>query len=303
MSQQLIPSLSSQSKSALWAITDDNELTDAQLIKLWLYDKSPQYQKKAIIILNAFLKYLGKSLHQVTLEDLQNYLEYLREKYPNLGTLKNHLAAIKSLFNFGHKIGYLRENSSTLIKVPKLKEDLAERIISPEKILQMIALEPNPRNRLILKILYATGIRASELCGLKWHDVQTRGDGLTQISVYGKGSKTRSIILPQSFAKELLNFRENAPLDAPVFHSKKKKYGGHLHVSTLEKIVKAARERAEIEEKVSPHFFRHSHASHALEQGAPVHLVRDTLGHSSIKTTARYLHVRPEDSSGRFLMD
>jgi integrase/recombinase XerD len=67
------------------------------------------------------------------------------------------------------------------------------------------------------------------------------------------------------------------------------------------RIVRKAAERAGIELPVSPHWFRHAHASHALDRGAPIHLVQATLGHASITTTGRYLHARPSDSSSRFL--
>ena len=76
---------------------------------------------------------------------------------------------------------------------------------------------------------------------------------------------------------------------------------GKLHPTRIRKIVTQAALRAGITKKVSPHWLRHSHASHALDRGAPLHLVRDTLGHVSIKTTGKYLHARPDDSSGLYL--
>lgn len=281
----------------------NKHLTDIKLIQLWLHDKSSRFQKKASLLIKRFFDIVRKRLSEISLDDLQFYLDNLQHNYSNDGTRKNHVNAIKSLLKFGHKIGYLSIDLGKLITTPKVKNNLSERIVTPEKIIQMIALEPNLRNHLILKLLYATGIRNAELCGLKWRDVQVRSDNLTQINVYGKGNKTRSIVLPQSIAKELLNFRGNAHFDEPIFPSKKKKFGGHLDTTSVQRLVQAARLRAGIEENVVPHCFRHSHASHALEQGAPIHLVRDTLGHSSIKITAQYLHVRPGDTSARFLMD
>ena len=71
--------------------------------------------------------------------------------------------------------------------------------------------------------------------------------------------------------------------------------------SGIWRIVKAAAQRAGIEGPVSPHWLRHAHASHALDRGAPIHLVQATLGHASITTTGRYLHARPKESSSKFL--
>jgi integrase/recombinase XerD len=119
------------------------------------------------------------------------------------------------------------------------------------------------------------------------------------VTVFGKGSKTRVVLLPNTIWRELLRFRQGAALDAPVFPSRRG--GGHLDPSAIERIVQRAARRAGLEGKVSPHWLRHSHATHALERGAPIHLVAATLGHSSVATTGRYLHARPTDSSSRYL--
>jgi len=71
--------------------------------------------------------------------------------------------------------------------------------------------------------------------------------------------------------------------------------------SQVKRIVTASAERAGVDGQVSPHWLRHAHASHALDRGAPIHLVQATLGHASVTTTGKYLHARPEDSSARYL--
>ena len=121
-----------------------------------------------------------------------------------------------------------------------------------------------------------------------------------QVSVYGKGGKTRTILLSASTwqALQIYKGEKNLP-DTPVFPSRKKK--GHLDPSQVLRIVRAAAKRAEIDLNVSPHWLRYAHASHALDRGAPIHLVQQTLGHESVATTRRYLHARPPDSSARYL--
>jgi len=99
-------------------------------------------------------------------------------------------------------------------------------------------------------------------------------------------------------ALSLVALRGAAGPDAPVFRSSK---GGPLDPSQVLRIVQAAAARAGLPGNVSPHWLRHGHASHALERGAPVHLVATTLGHASIATTGRYAHARPTDSSSRYL--
>jgi site-specific recombinase XerD len=90
-------------------------------------------------------------------------------------------------------------------------------------------------------------------------------------------------------------------MDDPVFPSRKKKPVAALQPLAVLRILRAAARRAGIELPVSPHWFRHAHASHALDRGTPIHLVQATLGHANINTTGRYLHARPQGSSGRFL--
>ncbi len=149
-------------------------------------------------------------------------------------------------------------------------------------------------------LLYASGIRVSEVCGLSWRDLQAKGDS-GQITVFGKGGVTRAIPLPLSVWKLLQGLREDAALSDPVFPSRKAKNGGRLRPLAILRIVRRAAIRGGIHLPVSPHWLRHAHASHALDRGAPIHLVQTTLGHASITTTGRYLHARPEDSSSRFL--
>jgi integrase/recombinase XerD len=98
-----------------------------------------------------------------------------------------------------------------------------------------------------------------------------------------------------------MQLRGDAADNEPVFRSRKGSHCGHLTRERVHQIVKAAGKRAGIKGKVSPHWLRHAHASHALERGAKIHLVAETLGHSSVAVTSRYLHARPEDSSSLYL--
>ena len=87
--------------------------------------------------------------------------------------------------------------------------------------------------------------------------------------------------------------------DDPVFRSRKG--GAALDPSAVHRIVKAAAARAGLPEAISAHWLRHAHVSHALDRGAPAHLVQATVGHASLATTSRYAHARPNDSSSRYL--
>lgn len=270
--------------------------TDAQLVNLWLHGRGVNTADAYRMELRRFLAFVDKPVRQVTLADVQGFADSLGRLAP--ASRARALAAVKSLFTFGHKLGYLPFDVARPVRLPRLRNQLAERILSERDTQRMLALEPNERNRGLLRLLYAAGVRVSEACGLRWRDLQEREEG-GQITVFGKGGKTRTILLPASLWDELTGLRQDASPDAPVFVSRKK--SGHLDPSQVERIVTAAARRAGIEGNVSPHWLRHAHASHALDRGAPIHLVQATLGHSSVATTGLYLHARPAESSSRYL--
>jgi integrase/recombinase XerD len=208
------------------------------------------------------------------------------------------LSSVKSLLAFGHRVGYLPFDVGRVLRLPPVRNNLAERILSEADLHRMLSLEPDERNRGLLFLIYASGVRRGEVGGLRWRNLQASGEG-GQITVFGKGGKTRSIQLPDSVRKQLLKLRGEAGGDDPVFPSRKQ--GEPLTASAIWRIVKKAAQRAALEMPVSPHWLRHAHASHALDRGAPIHLVQATLGHASITTTGRYLHARPKESSSKFL--
>lgn len=270
----------------------------AQLIEMWLHGKSPPTQESYRLSANRFLAFVGKPLHLVSLAEVQAFATHLKESGLSASTQRTIISAIKSLLSFGNKIGVLSANVGAPVSPPKAKDTLTERILSESEVQVMIALETNPRNRAMLRLLYGVGLRVSELCGLTWRDLTERGD-TGQATVFGKGSKTRVVLLPAVIWQELKALRGLAGADDPVFQSRKK--SGHLTRSQVMRIVRAQALRAGIDAPVSPHWLRHAHASHSLDRGAPIHLVQQTLGHASVATTSRYLHARPQDSSARFL--
>nr|WP_282189671.1 tyrosine-type recombinase/integrase [Azospirillum brasilense] len=162
---------------------------------------------------------------------------------------------------------------------------------------RLLALETSPRNAVMLRLLYAAGLRISEVCALRWRDARPRDDA-GQVTIFGKGGKTRAVLLPATVWGALVALRQGAGEDDPIFRSRKR---GHLHSSAVHRVVKTAADRAGLSAEVSAHWLRHAHASHALDRGAPVHLVQATLGHASVATTGRYAHARPTESSSRFL--
>ena len=271
--------------------------TDEQLQALWLHGRAASTQRAYCSDSRRFLRFVGKPLRSIKLADVQAFADSISDRAP--ATQSRAINVVKSLFSFGHRVGYLPFNVAAAVKAPPAKDTRAERILPEADIQRMLALEGHPRNRVILRLLYGAGLRVSELCGLKQRDCQPRDDA-GQVTVFGKGGQTRTVLLPVSVWQDLEALSgEGSDPDAPVFRSRKK--GGHLTAAQVWRIVRAAARRGGIVADVSPHWLRHGHASHALDRGAPLHLVQATLGHSSVATTGRYLHARPRDSSGRYL--
>jgi integrase/recombinase XerD len=186
------------------------------------------------------------------------------------------------------------------LRLPGVRGRLAERIPSEEDVLSLLAHEPNRRNHALIRLLYAAGLRLSEACALCWRDIQPRGNA-GQVTVWGKGEKERAVLLTEGTWRELMALRpRDASPDAPVFRSRQ---GMPLSPSQAWRVVKAAAKRAGLVSApaFSPHWLRHAHASHALDRGAPISLVREGLGHASLATTSRYTHARPGDGVGTYL--
>ena len=302
--------------------------TDARLVELWLSGKAPSTRRKYLEDLAGFVRYLGpKPLGAITLSDLVEYAEDLAWLHPEAGpaTRVRKLKVLKSLFSYAQRVGYISHNVGAALELPKTRDDLSEKILSERDVHRLLGAPDGPqaaRDRALLLVMYAGALRREEAAGLKWRDLAAReelGAGVAQLAVFGKGGKTGIVAIPRSAHEALLPLRsvsepvpggrrgerrerEAAP-DEPIFRSRKRRNeaGGQLEVSAINRIVSRAVEKAGLEAPATPHWLRHAHASHAHARGTDLALIRDTLRHSNIGTTSRYLHARPNDSSGLHL--
>lgn len=275
---------------------------DDTLVELWLRLKTSEHSRRAYRSeADRFRRFCANPLAAVRLTDLAAYAEQLGQGSLAPSSQNRALTAIKSLFSFAHRTGYLTFNPGAALRTRPARDALAQRILTEQEVARMIEAATPGRDRVLLRLLYASGVRVSEAAALEWRDIEPRG-AAGQISVFGKGGRTRQVLLGESAWSALWSLRpaEADSLRGPVFRSQR---GGALDVSQIRRIVYAAARRAGLERAVSPHWMRHAHASHALDRGAPIHLVQQTLGHATIATTGRYLHARPADSSSRYLED
>ena len=282
---------------------------DAHLIEMWLTER----QRSSLESFRAykqdiqrFVLYIeGKPITTVNYNDLQSYQSALLENGYSRATVNRLMSSVKSILTYGHKLGYLPFNVGAVVKLSEPKNTMAERILDVMQVMTIITLEPNPRNKLILHFLYSSGGRISEVCNIRWRDLKAVGER-GQVTFYGKGNKTRIVPLKKPIWEALQAAKpEDAQADDPIFVSrnhqhKGKPTSGGLRPNQIRNIVAKAGKRAGIE-GVSCHWFRHSHASHALDHGASLQLVKDSLGHSSVTVTERYLHAKPSDGSSLHL--
>jgi integrase/recombinase XerD len=268
--------------------------TDSELIRWWISRKAPTTQKTYLMVVRQFLDFTGKELKEVRLEDILLWLESFQLRSSSVNTINNKLAAVKSLFSFGVKTGYLSANPASLIKSPKPKDALNERILVEAEVKKLIeAANPGrgaaalaERDRSLIKLIYFLGLRVSELVGLNWSDFKPTDEGAV-VTVFGKGSKTRVLLMDKHLWAELKKLPRSDKTEA-LFLSR---FGNRLDRHAIHRLIKKAAEKAGINPHTSAHWLRHAHACHSLRHGAGIELLMKSLGHSSLAVTSRYLHV------------
>lgn len=286
------------------SIIPGRNLEDLAIIGSWLFQKSTKTQRYYRRIVKEFFNFypeLFLKTTQVThlslfIKTFGDHTDSTRNTYKN---------ALCSLFSFAQKTGYTERNPALMLETIKTVDRLYSKVLSREQVEQMITKEINPRNKLILKIFYFTGIRVDELCKLRRNSLQKSSDNLYYLLVEGKGKKVRSIFLPQHLVDSLLEFI----LDLRTMHLfcslriKESELEKPLNASQVFRLVKKAALNAKVSVQPSPHWLRHTCATHSIEAGAPIHVVQKTLGHESISTTGKYLDIRPRESAGTYLAE
>lgn len=271
--------------------------SDEALVEIWLAGRGEHTilaYRRDVGLLLSFLQERGRSLRTFTVRDLNDWGASLAGKAT---TLARRLSAAKSLLTFGQKTGYLTVNVGAALKLPKRPNELAERILTEAEVHALVAATPEGHDRTLVIFLYNSAARGAEACQLLWKHLHSREDGEGVVTLHGKGGRTRHVPFAAQVLEALKAMRGAAGGEDRVFSYR----GKHLSRRELDRIVARAGKKAGLGAAVSPHWLRHAHASHALDRGAPIHVVQATLGHASVATTGRYLHVRPQEGSSRFL--
>lgn len=241
----------------------------------------------------AFAAHLAvKDWKQVTPEAIFSFSESLKKGSYASSSICRILIAVKVFFRFLKKEGVISSDLERYFETPKLWQLIPE-VLSSEEVEALLAQPKTDdpmgaRDRAILELLYATGMRVSELCQLRITDLDDQF-----VKVKGKGKKERIIPVgkraTQAVDYYLIHFRGEADEEnAPLFLSPR---GKPIDRITVWNRVKIYARSAGIAKSISPHTLRHSFATHLLENGADLRLIQDMLGHEDIGTTDRYTHV------------
>lgn len=199
------------------------------------------------------------------------------------------LSSFNSFFEYLVSEGERPDNPASALDAPKLGKYLPE-VLSVEEVLSIIQAASNPRDYAILQVLYGCGLRVSEACALKISDVFM--DDMF-VKVLGKGSKERLVPLAPSVADAISSYLSSRPIpdrqcEDILFLNR---FGRQLSRVSVFKMVKACALVSGVDKEISPHTFRHSFATHMIENGADLRAVQEMLGHESILTTEIYTHV------------
>lgn len=250
--------------------------------------------------LEKFLEFnKNKDINNISNDDLKKYIKNLNKIGLNEKSIARNISSLKSFYKFLVIEKYINNNPSDALFLPKVKKSLPN-ILTEEEVLKLLDIKLTDnfsyRNKAMLELMYATGLRVSELINLKLQDIDLNQD---IIRTFGKGSKERIIPIgdysKEYLEKYILEYRgsmlkkENSEYLFLNNHGKKMTRQGFFKI-----IKKIAKEKG-INKELSPHTLRHSFASHLLKYGADLRTIQELLGHSDISTTQIYTHITNEE--------
>jgi len=227
---------------------------------------------------------------------IRSYLGFLHQKNKKT-TIARKLSALRSFFNFLVRRGILKDNPADPVLTPKQDKTLPTYLAVDDMFRLLDSIQTDKlldlRNRAIFETLYSTGIRVSELTGLKTFDLNFKG---ATIRVLGKGSRERIVPVGLKALQAIQNYRNKLETESgisleengPLFLNKNK---GRLTARSIARILDKLVGACGLLTPVSPHTLRHSFATHMLDAGADLRVVQELLGHKSLSTTQKYTHV------------
>lgn len=275
-----------------------NALLDDFLVYLGsekgLTNNSIEAYQRDTLTFAAFLESVGiHSFKDVKQEDIVDFLASLSAKNYATSSITRSLIAIKVLFRFLKREREIENNVTLYLQSPKLWQVIPEALTLEE--VEALLDQPNEntevgvRDRAILELLYACGLRVSELCRIEIYDVDE-----ATVRVFGKGRKERIVPLgtkaSDAIDRYLSGYRDqyDSEIVKQLFLNNR---GKPMDRISIWKLIKQYGKQAGIKKNLSPHTMRHSFATHLLDNGAELRVIQEMLGHASISSTDRYTHV------------
>lgn len=263
-----------------------------------------QYTAKAYASdVMSFLIWLEETnVSSVDYNKIREYLRFIHKYNYKKTTIARKISALRTFYKYLYRERVVEANPVSSITAPKREKKLPKFLDKDEieQILNNVNIE-NPagfRNRAILELLWATGMRISELSGLNFGDLNLEHN---EIKVFGKGSKERIVLISERAKSYIQRYIEHARRlvakdfppppqdeDSPVFINNT---GYRLNPKTIRNVINSIVDRISLPKKVTPHMFRHSFATYLIENGADLRVVQELLGHASISNTQIYTHI------------
>lgn len=239
---------------------------------------------------------------QVDYNKLREYLHFIQKFDYKKTTILRKIASIRSFYKYLYREHFVETNPATSLIAPKKGKSLPKFLTDDEmeKILDNVGINTPAgfRNKAILELLWATGMRVSELSGLNFESLDLENN---EITVFGKGSKERIVLVSNrakrfleqyiKIARPLIAKGYKIPADegnSPVFINNT---GYRLQTRTVRNVINEIVDKIQLPKHVTPHVFRHSFATRLIENGADLRVVQELLGHASISNTQIYTHV------------
>jgi len=279
---------------------DKKEFCKIYLISEFLnYIRNKNYSENTIISyindLYYFHEFVKMDFDKVKYDDVRDYLEYLNHKKEKSTSVSRKISSLKSFYKFLYKNDYMAKKDYPLVKVtyPK-KEKKLPKFLYYNDLLEIINESSKDkdgiRDRLIIEMLYATGVRVSELINIKLSDIDFNNK---RIIVCGKGNKER-IVYYGDYAEEVLlkYLKTHIRKDNNYLFLNSK--GEQITDGGIRYIIDNIMKKLSIKVHVTPHVLRHTFATDMLNNGCDIKVVQELLGHSSLKATEIYTHVTNE---------
>ncbi len=240
-----------------------------------------------------------QSLSNTTKSEIFDFLLNLKDKGLASNSIVRRLTAVKVFYRFLTRESILKEDPTSLIESPKIWKKIPDTLSLNE--VELLLSAPNLRNsqgirdKAIMEVFYATGMRVSEVSNLKVSNLNLE---VGFVRCIGKGDKERIIPLGRKAIEYLKRYLENS---RPKLLGKNacdylflSRFGSHISRQSLWKLIKSYARKAGIKKPIKPHLLRHSFATHLLERGADLRSVQEMLGHANIATTQIYTHVNKD---------